>query len=70
MGSQIPIHSETLFREIVRYLAAVDAFRAAGYEPTWRPERLPARAPAAKVVASADAAKTRDRRLGPPRFTV
>jgi hypothetical protein len=24
--------------EIHRYLAAVDAFRAAGYEPKWRPD--------------------------------
>jgi hypothetical protein len=34
-------HSETakLLEEIGRYLAAVDLFRAAGCEPTWRPER-------------------------------
>lgn len=28
-----------LIDEIARYLAAVDLFRAAGCEPTWRPER-------------------------------
>jgi hypothetical protein len=27
-----------MIEEITRYLAAVDAFRAAGCEPTWRPE--------------------------------
>jgi hypothetical protein len=27
-----------LVEEIQRYLAAVDAFRAAGREPTWRPD--------------------------------
>jgi hypothetical protein len=27
-----------LVEEIGRYLAAVDAFRAAGCEPTWRPD--------------------------------
>jgi hypothetical protein len=27
-----------LVEEIHRYLAAVDAFRAADYEPTWRPD--------------------------------
>jgi hypothetical protein len=30
--------SEDLVDEITRYLAAVDAFRDAGCEPTWRPE--------------------------------
>jgi hypothetical protein len=30
--------AKRLIREIGRYLAVVDAFRAAGYEPTWRPE--------------------------------
>jgi hypothetical protein len=28
-----------LIEEIDRYLAAVDLFRAAGCEPSWRPER-------------------------------
>jgi hypothetical protein len=32
----------SLMDEITRYLAAVDAFRAAGYEPTWRAETAPA----------------------------
>ena len=30
--------AEKLIDEINRYLAAVDAFRAANCEPTWRPE--------------------------------
>jgi len=30
------IDIEALFDEIRRYLAAVDAFRAYGYGPTWR----------------------------------
>jgi hypothetical protein len=33
------IDIEALLDEIRRYLAAVDAFRAAGCEPTWRPDR-------------------------------
>jgi hypothetical protein len=34
-----PIDAEELLREIERYLAAVDAFREAGCEPSWRRER-------------------------------
>ncbi len=30
--------TKTLIDEITRYLAAVDVFRAAGCEPSWRPE--------------------------------
>jgi hypothetical protein len=30
---------DALIREIGRYLAAVEAFRAEGCEPRWRPER-------------------------------
>jgi hypothetical protein len=33
------IDVDALLREIARYLAAVDAFRAAACEPTWLPER-------------------------------
>jgi hypothetical protein len=29
---------DVLLREIARYLAAVDVFRAESCEPTWRPE--------------------------------
>jgi hypothetical protein len=29
---------DELMQEVMRYLAAIDAFRAAGYEPSWRPE--------------------------------
>ena len=32
------IDIEALLEEIRRYLAAVDAFRAAGCEPTWLPD--------------------------------
>ena len=32
--------AEALIREIARYLAAVDAFRAESCEPTWLPEAL------------------------------
>ena len=38
MNEQTLIDSETLIAEIIRYLAAVDVFRAAECEPTWRPE--------------------------------
>lgn len=32
------IDIDALMREIARYLAAIDAFRAAACEPTWQPE--------------------------------
>jgi hypothetical protein len=35
-----PIDTEALLAEIMRYLAAVDAFRAAGCSPQWRLEPL------------------------------
>jgi len=35
-----------LVGEVERYLAAVDAFRAAGQEPRWLPETTPPRTPA------------------------
>ncbi len=38
MNEQVRIDSEALVVEIARYLAAVDAFRAADCEPSWRPE--------------------------------
>jgi hypothetical protein len=36
----LDIDLAALMREIARYLAAVDAFRAESREPTWLPERL------------------------------
>jgi hypothetical protein len=36
LGMTHDIDIEALLDEIQRYLAAVDAFRAAGCEPTWR----------------------------------
>jgi hypothetical protein len=38
VNEQAFIDAKKLIREVLRYLAAVDAFRAAGCEPTWRPE--------------------------------
>jgi hypothetical protein len=35
-----PIDIDSLLAEIARYLAAVDAFRAAGCAPQWRLEPL------------------------------
>jgi hypothetical protein len=35
-----PHQSEALIREIARYLAAVDLFRAERCEPTWLPKLL------------------------------
>jgi hypothetical protein len=37
-----------LLAEVERYLAAVDAFRAAGLEPEWLPEPVPAELPASR----------------------
>jgi hypothetical protein len=34
------VDTRSLIDEIVRYLAAVDLFRAQGCEPTWRPDVL------------------------------
>jgi hypothetical protein len=38
MNEQIHDDTDTLADEIVRYLAAVELFRACDCEPTWRPE--------------------------------
>ena len=38
MNEQTRIDPEALIREITRYLVAVDTFRAADCDPTWRPE--------------------------------
>jgi hypothetical protein len=35
---QARIDPEAMIREVTRYLAAVDTFRAANCEPIWRPE--------------------------------
>jgi hypothetical protein len=39
MSDRLQIDSDALMREIARYLAAVDVFRAESCEPTWLPER-------------------------------
>jgi hypothetical protein len=44
-----------LMREVGRYLAAVDAFRAEGREPHWRPERVPEVLPVAASALHASA---------------
>ena len=41
MKSQARSDRKELIGEIGRYLSVVDAFRAAGCEPTWRPELVP-----------------------------
>jgi hypothetical protein len=52
MNERFHIHTDALLAEISRYLTAVDAFRAAGCEPTWQSEaaaqftRLPVAVPA------------------------
>lgn len=38
VGRHEPDSLDTLFAEIATYLEAVDAFRRAGHEPTWRTE--------------------------------
>jgi len=38
MSNELTTDSEALVDEVVRYLAVVDAFRAADCEPSWRPE--------------------------------
>ena len=63
------IESEQLIAEILRYLAAVEAFRGVGCEPSWRPERRsrrPRRIPAGRT----DEKALPKRRIPPPRFTV
>lgn len=51
MNEQTHIDSGALMREIARYLAAVDAFRAELCEPTWLPELAPAGAAGALLPA-------------------
>ena len=41
MQIQARIDAEALICEVMRYLAAVDAFRAERCEPMWRPEPVP-----------------------------
>jgi hypothetical protein len=41
MDGQLDIDYQALIREIRRYLAAVDSFRAEQCEPTWLPELSP-----------------------------
>jgi hypothetical protein len=41
MQVQSHIDAEALICEVMRYLAAVDAFRAERCEPMWRPEPVP-----------------------------
>jgi hypothetical protein len=43
MQSKRASENRRLMAEIESYLRAVDAFRRAGCEPRWRPERSPAR---------------------------
>ena len=38
MTERFHIDTDRLIGEISRYVAAVEAFRAAGCEPTWQPE--------------------------------
>ena len=45
MQELVHIDTEALAREALRYLAAVDAFRAERCEPVWRPELVPSAAP-------------------------
>ena len=50
MNDQIRIDFDELFREVVRYLAAVETFRGVGCEPTWLPEPvLPAAKPTTAI---------------------
>lgn len=44
MQNQAHIDAEALICEVMRYLAAVDAFRAERCEPIWRPEPAPSAA--------------------------
>jgi hypothetical protein len=43
MNRKLDIDCTALMREIGRYLAAVDVFRAERCEPTWLPELAPSR---------------------------
>jgi hypothetical protein len=62
VNEQTHIDSGALIREIPRYLAAVDAFRAELCEPTWLPELAPARAAGALPPARTHDARTSRRR--------
>jgi hypothetical protein len=42
MNERLDIDFDGLLEEIARYLAAVEAFRAAACEPTWLPEPVAA----------------------------
>jgi hypothetical protein len=60
MTEKLHIDIAALMREIARYLAAVDAFRAAGHEPSWLPEPgvpTPAGTPARRALDGARPAR-------------
>ena len=54
---------EALIREIARYLAAVDLFRAERCEPTWLPELALSGVPLATSVTDASGLARPDARL-------
>jgi hypothetical protein len=58
MNEQTRIDPEALVAEVTRYLGVVDAFRAAGCEPTWRPELEPTGASVALQHAACDQTAT------------
>jgi len=65
MKTQTPIDSEALILEVLRYLAAVEVFRAAGCDPAWRPELAFTGTPSVSEFGSSDAAAALGRRIGP-----
>jgi hypothetical protein len=50
MTTETTVHADgaVLVAEMQRYLAAVEAFRAEGREPSWLPEQAPRRITAAR----------------------
>ncbi len=65
MKTQPPIDPEVLILEVMRYLAAVEVFRAVGCDPAWRPELAFAGTPNVSEFGSSEAAAALGRRIGP-----
>ncbi len=66
---RFPIDASQLLSEIASYLSAIESFRIAGYEPSWRPEPLSIVA-TEWIVTTREPRTVRGRQPGRPRFTV
>jgi hypothetical protein len=63
MYLQLNTDPQALMREILRYLAAVDVFRAEQCEPTWLPELVSLRVAESQTLGLAKSVSASDKHL-------